>query len=341
MLFKSRFQGSPMRRREFITGIGSATAAAVPLAGHAQQAERPRRIGVLSGLTPDDPQSQAELAALRDGLARAGWIVGRNVQSEGRFAAGDDRRIRAFAAELVGKMPDVILARGTQATQFLKQQTSSIPIVFVPVSDPVASGFVASFARPGGNITGFTDEEYSFGAKWLSILKNISPNLQRVMVLHDPGNANWDGYLRALKAAERSLMVSVSSAPVSNSDDIQRQIESFAHEPSSGIIVVPSGLTIVNREMIIVLAAMHRLLGMYPFRFFATSGGLAAYGPDLPDLWRRAADYVDRILRGAKPGDLPVQAPTRFEFVLNLNTAASLGLVIPETLLATADEVIQ
>jgi putative tryptophan/tyrosine transport system substrate-binding protein len=328
-----------MNRRAFITLAGGA--AAWPLAARAQQAERVRRIGVLSGLTPDDPQSQAELAALRDGLARSGWIVGRNLQSENRFAAGDERRIRAFAEELVGNIPDVILARGTLATEILKQQTSTIPIVFVPVSDPVASGFVASFARPGSNITGFTDEEYSFGAKWLSILKNISPNLRHVMVLYDPGNANWDGYFRTLQAAEQSMMVSVSPAPVISSGDISSQMESFALQPGGGVIVVPSGLTIVNREMIIALAATHHLLAMYPFKFFAASGGLAAYGPDLPDLWRRAAEYVDRILRGAKPGDLPVQAPTRFEFVLNLNTAKALGLTIPETLLATADEVIQ
>jgi putative ABC transport system substrate-binding protein len=225
-----------MNRRAFITLAGGA--AAWPLAARAQQAERVRRIGVLSGLTPDDPQSQAELAALRDGLARSGWIVGRNLQSENRFAAGDERRIRAFAEELVGNIPDVILARGTLATEILKQQTSTIPIVFVPVSDPVASGFVASFARPGSNITGFTDEEYSFGAKWLSILKNISPNLRHVMVLYDPGNANWDGYFRTLQAAEQSMMVSVSPAPVISSGDISSQMESFALQPGGGVIVV-------------------------------------------------------------------------------------------------------
>jgi putative tryptophan/tyrosine transport system substrate-binding protein len=211
----------------------------------------------------------------------------------------------------------------------------------VPVSDPVASGFVASFARPGGNITGFTDEEYSFGAKWLSILKEISPDISRVMVLYDPGNANWDGYLRALQAAERSMMVSVSPAPLNGSGDIPRQIESFAREPGIGMIVVPSGLTIVNREMIIALAAMQRLPAMYPFKFFAASGGLAAYGPDLPDLWRRAAEYADRILRGEKPADLPVQAPTKFELVVNNKTAKAMGLIISESFLNLADEVIE
>jgi putative tryptophan/tyrosine transport system substrate-binding protein len=328
-----------MRRRAFIAGLGSA--AAWPLAARAQQSQRIRRIGVLTGLAEDDPQSRAELAAFREGLSRSGWTEGRNLQIDYRFAEGDDRRIRAYAEELVSKAPEVIVARGTQATAMLKQQTSTIPIVFAPVSDPVASGFVASFARPGGNMTGFIDEQYSFGSKWLSILKDVAPGISRMMMLYDPGNANWDGYLRALQAAAPSLAVSVSDAPVTASGDIARSIESFARDPGAGMIVVPSGLTIINREMIIALAATHRLPAVYPFKLFVSSGGLAAYGADLPDIWRRAAGYVDRILRGDKPGDLPVQAPTKWEFVINAKTAKTLGLTIPETLLATADEVIQ
>ena len=269
-----------MRRREFIAGLGSA--AAWPAVARAQQSQRIRRIGVLTGLAEDDPQSQAELAAFREGLSRSGWTEGRNLQIDYRFAEGDDRRIRAYAEELVSKAPEVIVARGTQATAMLKQQTSTIPIVFAPVSDPVASGFVASFARPGGNMTGFIDEQYSFGSKWLSILKDVAPGISRMMMLYDPGNANWDGYLRALQAAAPSLAVSVSDAPVTASGDIARSIKSFARDPGAGMIVVPSGLTIINREMIIALAATHRLPAVYPFKLFVSSGGLAAYGADLP-----------------------------------------------------------
>jgi putative ABC transport system substrate-binding protein len=329
-----------MQRRSFLTLLGG-SAAAWPLAARAQQTDRMRRVGVLSALAEDDRQSRSEIAALREGLAKLGWITGRNLQSDDRFAAGDERLIYAFAGELVGRAPDVILARGTQATAILKQLTSTIPVIFVPVSDPVASGFVASFARPAGNMTGFTDQEYSFGGKWLSILKSIVPDVSRVILLFDRGNANWDGYLGTLQDAGRSTSVSVNPAPVNAAGDIELQIDSFAREPGAGMIVVPSGLTIGNREMIIALAARHRLPAIYPFKFFAADGGVAAYGPDLSDLWRRAAEYVDRILKGAKSSELPVQAPTRFEFVINLQTARTLGIDVPATLLSLADEVIE
>jgi len=332
-----------MRRREFIAGLGGAAAmpAIWPVVARAQQGARMRRIGVLSGLSEGDLQSRAELGAFREGMAKAGWTEGRNLDSDIRFSAGDDQRIRADAEQLIGKMPDVILARGTQATAILQQQTNAIPIVFVPVSDPVASGFVASFARPGGNLTGFIDEQYSIGGKWLSLLKNLAPGINRVVLLYDPSNANWDGYLRTLQAAASAVAVIVSAAPATSRAEIQARIEALAQGPGTGIMVVPSGLTIVNRDVIVALAATHHLPALYPSRFFAVSGGLAAYGPDVVDLWRRAAEYVDRILRGEKPSNLPVQAPTKFEFVLNLKAAAAIGLEVPTAVQLLADEVIE
>jgi putative ABC transport system substrate-binding protein len=328
-----------VKRRQFIAGLGSA--AAWPLAARAQQPERRRRIGVLTELTEGDPQSRAELAALREGLTRSGWIEGRNLQSTNRLSAGDDSRLYSHAEELVLAAPDVIISRGTKVTAILKQRTSTIPIVFVPVSDPIASGFVTSIARPAGNLTGFIDEEFSFGGKWLSILRELAPSISRVMMLYDHGNANWAGYLRALQAAGSSAKLSVTASPVTAAGEIVRHIETFATEPGGGLIVVPSSFMIVNRETVVGLTAAHRLPAVYPYKFYAASGGLASYGPDHPDLWRRAAEYVDRILRGGKPGDMPVQSPTKFEFVINLKTTKALGLTIPETLLATADEVIQ
>jgi putative ABC transport system substrate-binding protein len=327
-----------MHRRQFISLVG--VTAAWPLAARAQQPDRMHRIGVLSALAEDDPQSQTELASLREGLAKLGWLIGRNLMSDGRFAAGDDRLIYAFAGELVGRAPDLILSRGTQATAILKQLTRTIPVIFVPVSDPVASGFVASFARPAGNMTGFTDQEYSFSGKWLSILKSIAPDVSRVMLLFDHGNANWEGYLGTLQEAGRAMTVSITPTPVNATNDIPFQIESFARESGAGMIVVPSGLTIGNREMIVALAGRYRVPAIYPFKFFSTGGGLASYGPDLSDLWRRAAEYVDRILKGAKPSDLPVQAPTRFEFVLNRRVANALGLTVAQQVEFLADEVI-
>jgi putative ABC transport system substrate-binding protein len=330
-----------VKRREFIAGLG--TAAAWPLAARAQQADRLPWVAVLGG-TGDvgDVHTRVWYAAFTEAFARLGWTDGRNVRIE-RWDTGanDHSRVRAIAVELAGKAPNVILTIGTESTEILKQQTSIIPIVFVNVSDPVASGFVASFARPGGNITGFTSAEPSFAGKWLSILRDIAPGIVNVMVLYAPANANWTGYLRTIEAAAQALHVTVRPAPLTAADDIGRHIEAFAREPAAGIMVVPSGQTIANREVIVAQAARHRLPAVYPYRFFAESGGLASYGSDTTDLYRGAAQYVDRILRGVKPGDLPVQAPTKFEFIINLKAAKAIGLTIPYPVLTLADEVIE
>jgi putative tryptophan/tyrosine transport system substrate-binding protein len=324
-----------MRRRDFIAGLGGAACGSSwPLALSAQQ--RLRLIGLLTSTNV-----QAADAAFVGGLAKAGWIEGRNVGIERRFSGSEVGRIRTDAANIIDKSPDVIVCAGTEITGIVKQQSSTIPVVFVNIADPVALGFVASFAHPGSNITGFTSQAFSFAGKWLSILKDIEPGLRNVMVLYDPNNANWQGFLRTLETGAPVVGASIHAAPAADIGEIERHIESFAHQRGAAMIVVPTPLTFANREMIAVLAGRHRLLAVYPYKFFATSGGLASYGADTNDLYRRAAGYVDRILRGEKPSDLPVQAPTKFELVINLKTAKSLGLTIPEALLATADEVIQ
>jgi putative ABC transport system substrate-binding protein len=328
-----------MRRREFITMIGGA-AVAWPVAARAQHLNQVKQIGWL-GTDERDPLTPTIAQAFDHEMAKLGWTVGQNIRVDRRGAPGDDSRIRGYAAELVGKVPDIILVQGTQATAILKQQTSTIPVVFVNVADPVASGFVASFAHPGGNVTGFTSLESSFAGKWLSILKDIAPSVIRAMVLYSPDNSNWAGYLRSIEAAAPPLSVNVSAARAVTSDEIVRQIETFAREPGSGMIVLPSGLMGVNRGAIASLAIRHRLPGIYPYGYYATSGGLASYGPDFVDIFRQAASYVDRILKGEKPADLPVQAPTKFELVVNLKTAKATGLTIPESFLLRADEVIE
>jgi putative ABC transport system substrate-binding protein len=326
-----------MRRREFIAGLGSA--AMWPVVGQAQQPAR--RIGI-----PSAPVGAAVEAAFLAALARSGWVQGRNLALD-RYGVvttdggGDIGRIRAEVAGIVAKSPDLILSVGTLITSMLKQQTSRIPVVFTSVSDPVVSGLVASFAHPGGNLTGFTGEEPSLAGKWVSLLKDIAPRVSNLMVLYDSGNPNWRGYLQTLEAAASPLGVSIRAAPAASVGEIERQIESFAGEPSAGMIVVPTGQTINNREMIAALAVRHRLPAMYARKYFATSGGLASYGSDDTDEWRRAADYVDRILRGEKPGDLPVQAPTKFEFVLNLKAATAIGLEVPTSVQLLADEIIE
>jgi putative tryptophan/tyrosine transport system substrate-binding protein len=327
-----------MLRREFIAGLGSA--AVWPPAVRAQQTVRLRRVAI-----PSNPANPANEAAFLTALARAGWVEGRNAAFDRYGAVDTDARggigrIRAEVAGIVARSPDVILCVGTPITSMLKQQTSRIPVVFTSVSDPVVSGLVASFAHPGGNLTGFTAEEPTFAGKWVSLLKDIAPGVRSIMVLYDPGNPNWRGYLRTLEAAAAALGVSISAAPVASIGEIERQIASFAGEPGAGLVVVPTGQTINNREMIAALAARHRLPAMYPRKYFATSGGLASYGSDDTDEWRRAADYVDRILRGEKPGDLPVQAPTKFAFILNLKAAAAIGLEVPASVQLQADEVI-
>jgi putative ABC transport system substrate-binding protein len=326
-----------MRRREFIVALGSVVT--WPVAARAQPPNAVKRIGWLRSGAANDRQIEAVDAAFLQELQKLGWTVGRNLQIDSRVSASDYTRLRADAAEIVAKAPDVLVTNGTTITAIYKQETRAIPIVFVNVADPVASDFAVSFAHPGGNITGFTSLEYSFAGKWLSILKGIAPSITRVMVLFNPENPNWTGYLPVIEAGARSLRVDVSAARATNADEIAQAIETFARQPASGMIVLPSGTS--RYELIIAQAARHRLPAIYPYDYFAKSGGLVSYGSDVLDLYRRAAGYVDRILRGEKPADLPVQAPTKFETVINLQTANALGLVIPETLLATADEVIQ
>jgi putative ABC transport system substrate-binding protein len=330
-----------MKRREFITVAGSAVAA-WPLAGRAQQAERVPRVAMLTSPADELDGIDAPSKAFAEALTKLGWIAGRTVTIEQRFSgSGDDRVARASAAEAVAAAPDVIVCPGTQVTAILQQQTRTIPIVFVNVADPIESGFVASFAHPGGNITGFTNMEASFAGRWLGLLKDIAPSVSKVLVLCYSDNPNWRRYLPRLEAAAQGLGVSIAPTQVADIGEIARNIEAFAREPGAGMVVLPSGLMVANRDTIPRLAAQHRLPAMYPVKFFAVSGGLVAYGSEYNDPYRRAAQYVDLILRGAKPSDLPVQAPTKFELVINLKTAKALGLTIPPSLLATADEVIE
>jgi putative ABC transport system substrate-binding protein len=329
-----------VRRRDFITLFGGA-AAAWPLAARAQQSGGMRRIGFLTSQRADDPVSLAWNAALLQGLQELGWTVGRNLQIDYRWSAADPERKRRYAAELVALAPDVVVVTGDSNTGPLQQATRTVPIVFVQVPDPVGAGFVASLARPGGNITGFTTTDYGISGKWLELLKQIAPDVMRVAVLRDPSVPGAIGQLGAIQAVAPSLRVESSPIDVRNTDEIERAFAEFAHMPNGGLIVLPNGLSIVHRELIIGLAARHRLPAVYPFRAFAVDGGLIAYGPDYVDQLRRAAGYVDRILKGGKPADLPVQAPTKYELVINLKTAKALGLDVPPTLLATADEVIE
>jgi putative ABC transport system substrate-binding protein len=326
-----------LRRREFFTVLGSA--AAWPLAARAQQANVVKRIGWLTIDVENDPRLQSVYDVFPQELQRLGWTTGRNLQIHQSWAAGDDARLRVLAADLVREAPDAIVCAGTQTTAILKAQTRTIPIVFVNVADPVASGFTASFARPGGNMTGFTSLEYSLAGKWLGILRDIAPGITRVMVLFDPANSNWTGYLPVIEARAAPLRVNVTAARVVGADEIERAIASFAREAGSGMIVLPTA-TGASREKIVALAAHHRLPAIYPYDFWTDSGGLASYGSDTRDLYRRAASYVDRILRGVKPGDLPVQAPVKFELVINLKAAGALGLEVPYNLLVLADRVI-
>jgi putative ABC transport system substrate-binding protein len=327
-------------RRELLAALGGA-AAAWPLTAGAQQAERVRRIGVLTPFAADDAESMARIAAFLQGLGDLGWAVGRNVRIDYRWSAGDPDRIRKDAMELVALAPDVILATGTPVTSALQQASLSVPIVFAQVPDPVANGFVASLARPGGNTTGFTTYDYAASAKWVEILKEVAPGVRRAAVLRDPTIASGIGQLGAVLAVAPSLGMELSPIGVRNAGEIDRAITAFAREPNGGLIVLASPLSIVQRELIITLAARHRLPAIYGLRFFAIDGGLISYGPDSVEPYRRAAGYVDRILRGEKPADLPAQTPTKYDLVINAKTAKALGLTIPPTLLARADEVIE
>jgi putative ABC transport system substrate-binding protein len=331
-----------LRRREFITLLGGA-AAAWPLEARAQLGERMRRIGALIGGAETDPESRARVAALREGLEQRGWSEGRNLRIDYRWASADSDRIRAFAAELVATAPEAIFAHTTPATTRLLEATRNIPIVFASVSDPVGDGIVASFARPGGNVTGFTNVEASIGGKWLEILKELSPAVARVGFLFNPATSPGGGsyFLRPFEAAAPLFNVQPISTPVEDVVDIERAVAPLAVGANGGLIVNSDVFTTRHRAAIIAAAARHRVPAIYPFAYFAADGGLAAYGTDVRDLWRRAASYIDRILRGEKPADLPVQAPTKFELVINLKTAKALSLNIPAMLLARADEVIE
>jgi ABC-type uncharacterized transport system substrate-binding protein len=328
-----------MRRREFITLVGGA-ATAWPLAARAQQGERVRRIGVLMYLAADDAEGQARLAAFTQALAQLGWSDGRNLRIDIRWATADD--VRRHAAELAALAPDVLVAgTGTATVAPLLQATRTVPIVFVTVIDPVGAGFVASLARPGGNATGFTIYEYSMSGKWLELLKEIAPRVTRAAVLRDPAVASGIGQFGAVQIVAPSLGVELSPVDVRDAGEIERAVTAFASGSNGGLIVTAGALTIAHRKLIITLAARHKLPAVYPGRFHVTAGGLISYGPDLVGQFRRAAGYVDRILKGEKPADLPVQAPTKYELVINLKTAKALGLDVPAMLLARADEVIE
>jgi putative ABC transport system substrate-binding protein len=329
-----------MRRREFITLIGGA-AAAWPLAVRAQQPMR--RIGALTPFAEGDAVAQADVTAFRERLQQLGWTDGRNVRVDYRWAAGEVGRIRTYAKELVALQPDVILARTTPVTAALLQETRTIPIVFVGVSDPVGAGFAASIARPGGSATGFTNVEASLGGKWVEVLKEIYPRIARIAVMFDPRTSPGDGsfYLRLVENAARSIAVETIATPVHDAAEIERAIAAFAREPDGGLLVQPDVTMHSNRALIIAQAARHRLPAVYAFQFYVAEGGLASYGIDVVDLYRRAATYVDRILRGEKPGELAVQAPVKFELAINLKTAKALGLEMPPMLLGRADEVIE
>ena len=330
-----------MQRREFILALGGA-AAAWPLAARAQQPERMRHIGVLMASVADDPDYQARNAAFLQGLQQLGWADGRNVRIDTRWATTNADDIRRHAAELVALAPDVILAgTGTATVAPLLQATRTVPIVFAVVIDPVGAGFVASLARPGGNATGFTIFEYGMSGKWLELLKEIAPRVTRAAVLRDPTIASGIGQFAAVQAVAPSLGVELSPVDARDAGEIERAVTAFARSGNGGLIVTASALATRYRDPIIALAARHRLPAVYPYRYFVTVGALISYGPDYVDQYRRAAGYVDRIVKGEKPADLPVQAPTKYELVINLKTAKALGLTMPPAVLARADKVVE
>jgi putative ABC transport system substrate-binding protein len=326
-----------MKRREFITLLGGATVA-WPLAAGAQQPERMRRIGVLMPYARDDTEGQARVTAFVQGLQKLGWIEGRNLQIEYRWDTGD---LQKAAAELVALSPEVIFASTTPAVAALQQATRSVPIVVAGVADPVSGGFVDSLAKPGGNITGFASYDYGMAAKWVELLKEIAPYVTHVGVIRDPTTTTGIGQLGAIQSAARSFGLEVSPLGGRDAGDIERTVTEFAGGSNRGLIAAGSPLLSNHRDLIISLAARHRLPAVYPFRFFVTAGGLISYGPDSVDPSRQAAGYVDRILKGEKPADLPVQNPTKSELVINLKAAKALGLTVPPSLLSRADEIIE
>jgi putative ABC transport system substrate-binding protein len=328
-----------MRRREFIVALGGAVV--WPLAARAQQPDRMRRIGALISSSADDPESQIIVGAFLQGLQELGRTLGRNVRIDYRWGAADDNHVRRYGAELVALTPDALLAAGGTAVRALQGTTATVPIVFVYASDPVGAGLVASLARPGGNATGFLSMEYGTSGKWLELLKQIAPQVTRAAVIRDPIAPGGGGQFGAIQAVAPSLRVEVSPIDPREAEVIERAVSEFARGSNGGLIVARSRLARLHRDLIITLAARHQLPAIYPDRFFVSDGGLISYGPDMIDQYRRAAGYVDRILKGEKPADLPVQAPTKFELVINLRTARALGLAVPQSLLTSADEVIE
>jgi putative ABC transport system substrate-binding protein len=329
-----------VKRREFIAVLGRAMVAR-PLGARAQQDGRMRRIGVLTPFPADDAEGHARLTAFAQALQQSGWTVGQNVRIDYRWGPGNAETMRKHATELVALRPDVILASTSAAVAPLLEASRTVPIVFAAVADPVAAGFVESLARPGGNATGFTVYEYSISGKWLELLKEVAPRVRRVVVLRELGIAPSLAHFGAIQALAPSLGVELRPVDVRDAGDIERALMAFAQSSDGGIIAIGSPRTAVQRDLIVALAAKHRLPAVYNARFYPAAGGLISYGPDFLDQHRRAAGYVDRILKGEKPGELPVQAPTKYELVINLKTAKALGLEVPATLLATADEVIE
>jgi putative ABC transport system substrate-binding protein len=330
-----------MRRRDFIKGFVGSAAPAWPLAARAQQGEHMRRIGVLMQIGADDPEAPALVGAFSQGLAELGWIIGRNARIDYRWFQGNAETARAYAAELLALTPDIILLSGIHGAIAVKQLTRTVPIVFVNIADPVGAGIVDSLARPGSNITGFMLFDFNFGGKWLDLLKEIAPYVNRVALFRDETNPVGIANFGAIQAMATSAGLQVTPISVRNSDEIASAVEAFAHSPDGGAIVTGTALYTVHRDLILKLIARYKLPSIYNDRIFVASGGLISYGPDRVDIYRHAAGYVDRILKGEKPADLPVQAATKFELVINLKTAKALGLTVPQSLLARADEVIE
>ena len=328
-----------MKRREFIGLLGSALA--WPLAARAQQRQRMRRVGVFTPGTADDPEHKTRDAAFLQGLGELGWIVGRNLRIDYRWGAGDYERFRAMAAELIELNPDVILAQGSSTVTALQKTSGTVPIVFANVTDPVGSSLVATMARPGGNATGFVTTEFGFSAKWLELLKELAPRVTRVAVLRSSAVASQIALFGGIQSVAPALGVELRPIDTRDAGEIERAVAAFAGEPNGGLIAASGSGVLLHRELIVALAARYRLPAVYAYRSHVVSGGLASYGPDSIDQFRRAAQYVDRILKGERPADLPVQAPTKYELVINLKTAKALGLDVPPTLLARADEVIE
>jgi len=331
-----------MRRRQFIALVGGAITA-LPFAARAQQSNQTRRIGVLMGPAETDPEGQSEITAFRRGLQSLGWTGGRDVRIAYRWAGGDTDRMQAFAKELIALQPDAILATTSPVVAALLRESRTVPIVFVRVADPVDSGLVSNLARPGGNVTGFAFFEPSLLSKWLGLLKEIAPGIARVTAMFNPATAPGGGlhFLRLAEAASSSIAVELKAGPVHDVAEIERVIAALAQAPAGGLMPLPDIFLTVHRELIIELTMRYRVPTIYQYRYFATGGGLVSYGPDVVDQYLRAASYVDRILKGDKPADLPVQAPTKYELVINLKTAKALGLTIPESFLIRADEVIE